>query len=179
MMNRTIGAATLAILAACSNAKKDDAAAMDTASVAAPAMATTGAKDIIETASVSGTFTTLERALEIAGLTETLKGPGPYTVLAPSDAAFAKIPKKDLDALLANKDELARVLKYHVIAGNVPSSQVSTMTEAETLEGGKVGIKVVEGKVMLNGTTTVTSADITASNGVIHVIDTVLMPPKK
>ena len=142
-------------------------------------MAPASAKNIIETAAAAGTFTTLERALTAAGLVETLKGAGPYTVLAPSDAAFAKLPPKDLEALLANKEELTKVLTYHVISGNVPSSQVSTMTEATTLEGGKVEIKVVEGKVMLNGKATVVSADIAASNGVIHVIDTVLMPPKK
>ena len=142
-------------------------------------MAPASAKNIIETAAAAGTFTTLERALTAAGLVETLKGAGPYTVLAPSDAAFAKLPPKDLEALLANKEELTMVLTYHVISGNVPSSQVSTMTEATTLEGGKVEIKVVEGKVMLNGKATVVSADIAASNGVIHVIDTVLMPPKK
>ena len=110
---------------------------------------------------------------------ETLKGAGPFTVLAPTDEAFAKIPQKDLDALLANKEMLTRVLKYHVISGNVPSTQVATMTEATTLEGGKLAIKVVDGKVMLNGKAQVTSPDIAASNGTIHVINTVLMPPRK
>lgn len=182
MMHRTLGAVTLAALAACSGAKKDDAAMMDSAAPAAavaPAMdSASGQKDIVETAVAAGTFNTLAKALTEAGLIETLKGAGPFTVLAPSDAAFAKIPAKDLEALLANKEELAKVLKYHVIAGNVPSSQVSTMTEATTVEGSKVEIKVVDGKVMLNGKATVTSADIVTSNGVIHVIDTVLMPPK-
>jgi len=135
-------------------------------------------KDIIETAASAGTFNTLARALTAAGLVETLKGPGPFTVLAPTDEAFAKIPAKDLDALLADKNKLAAVLKYHVISGNVPSSQVTTMSEAETLEGSKATIKVVDGKVVINGTSTVTGADVKASNGVIHVINTVLMPPK-
>ncbi len=142
------------------------------------AAAATGAKDIVETAVAAGTFNTLAKALTAAGLVETLKGAGPYTVLAPTDEAFAKIPAKDLEALLADKAALTKVLTYHVIAGNVPSSQVTTLTEAATVEGSKVMIKVVDGKVVLNGKSTVTAVDVAASNGVIHVIDTVLMPPK-
>jgi uncharacterized surface protein with fasciclin (FAS1) repeats len=185
MLNRTLAAATLIVLGACSNKPKDDTAAkMDsTATAGSPAMATpsspTAAKDIIETAAAAGTFNTLAKALTAAGLVETLKGTGPYTVLAPTDEAFAKIPAKDLDALMANKEELTKVLKYHVLTGNVPSSQVATMTEATTLEGGKIMIKAVDGKVVINGTSTVTSPDISASNGTIHVVNTVLMPPKK
>ena len=136
-------------------------------------------KDLIETAASAGSFNTLAKALTAAGLVETLKGAGPYTILAPTDEAFAKIPQKDLDALMANKEELTKVLKYHVISGNVPSSQVATMTDATTLEGSKITIKVVDGKVTLNGKADVTSPDIIASNGTIHVINTVLMPPKK
>jgi uncharacterized surface protein with fasciclin (FAS1) repeats len=181
MMHRTVAAFTLVALAACSSEKKDDAAAMDSAAPAAAAVETPAAapKDIIETAVAAGTFNTLAKALTEAGLIETLKGTGPFTVLAPTDEAFAKIPAKDLEALLADKAALTKVLTYHVIAGNVPSSQVSTMTEAATLEGSKVTIKVVDGKVVLNGNSTVTGADVATSNGVIHIIDTVLMPPKK
>lgn len=183
MMNRTLTAATLLVLAACSNKAKDEAARMDSAApAAAPSTvgeAATAPKDIIEIAASAGTFNTLAKALTAAGLVETLKGAGPYTVLAPTDEAFAKIPQKDLDALLANREMLTKVLKYHVIAGNVPSSQVATMTEATTLEGGKIAIKVVNGKVILNGKADVTSPDIAAANGTIHVINTVLMPPKK
>ena len=186
MMHRTIGALALAAFAACSSEKKDDAAAMDSAApaaamtdTAAVAAAAAGPKDIVETAVAAGTFNTLAKALTEAGLVETLKGAGPYTVLAPTDEAFAKIPAKDLEALLADKAALTKVLTYHVIAGNVPSSQVTTLTEATTVEGSKIQIKVVDGKVMINGTSTVTGADVAASNGVIHVIDTVLMPPKK
>ncbi|WP_353267526.1 fasciclin domain-containing protein [Gemmatimonas sp.] len=136
-------------------------------------------KDIIETATAAGNFTTLAKALTAAGLIETLKGTGPFTVLAPTDEAFAKIPAADLNALLADKAALTKVLTYHVISGNVPASTVTTLTEATSLEGSKIAIKVVDGKVMLNGTSEVTTPDITASNGVIHVINTVLMPPKK
>jgi uncharacterized surface protein with fasciclin (FAS1) repeats len=182
-MHRTIGAITFAALAACSAEKKDDAAAMDSAAPAAamtetPAPAT-GAKDIVATAIDNGSFTTLAKALTAAGLVETLQGPGPFTVLAPTDEAFAKIPAKDLEALLADKAALTKVLTYHVIAGNVPSSQVSTMTEAATVEGSKIQIKVVDGKVVINDNSSVVTADVAASNGVIHVIDTVLMPPKQ
>ncbi len=181
MMHRTIGVITLAALAACSGAKKDDAApAMDsTAPVAAPTMEAPATKDIIETAVAAGTFNTLAKALTAAGLIETLKGAGPFTVLAPTDEAFAKIPAKDLEALLADKAALTKVLTYHVIAGNVPAATVTTLTEAASLEGSKIAIAVVDGKVVLNGTSTVTATDIAASNGVIHVINTVLMPPKK
>ena len=183
MTNRTIAAATLLVLAACSTKAKEDAAKLDSAApAAAPAMAgpaPMAPKDLIETAASAGTFNTLGRALTAAGLDETLKGTGPYTILAPTDDAFAKIPKKDLDALMANKEMLAKVLKYHVISGNVPSSQVAGMSEATTLEGQKIAIKLVDGKVTLNGKAEVTSPDIAASNGTIHVINTVLMPPKK
>lgn len=183
MMNRTLGFATMIALAACSGKPKDSAATLDSAApAAAPSMvgdAAMAPKDLIETAASAGSFNTLAKALTAAGLVETLKGAGPYTILAPTDEAFAKIPQKDLDALLANKEELTKVLKYHVISGNVPSSQVATMTDAATLEGSKITIKVVDGKVTLNGKADVTSPDIIASNGTIHVINTVLMPPKK
>ena len=135
--------------------------------------------DIIDTAVAAGTFSTLATALTAAGLIETLKGPGPFTVLAPTDAAFAKIPAADLTALLADKAGLTAVLTYHVVAGNVPAAAVVTLTEAATVEGRKVKIAVVDGKVVLNGTSHVTATDIAATNGVIHVIDTVLMPTAK
>lgn len=134
-------------------------------------------KDIVETAVAAGTFNTLAKALTAAGLVETLKGAGPFTVFAPTDAAFAKLPPAALDALLADKAKLTAVLTYHVVPGAVMASQVVGLSEAATVQGGKVTIKVVDGKVMLNGGTTVTATDIKAKNGVIHVIDTVLMPP--
>ena len=134
-------------------------------------------KDIIDTAVAAGTFKTLATALTAAGLIDTLKGPGPFTVLAPTDEAFAKISASDLKALLADKAQLTAVLTYHVVAGNVPAATVTTLHEATTVEGSKILIKVEGGKVVLNGTSHVTATDIAASNGVIHVIDTVLMPP--
>ncbi len=134
-------------------------------------------KDIIDTAVAAGTFKTLATALTAAGLIDTLKGPGPFTVMAPTDEAFAKIAAPDLEALLADKEQLTAVLTYHVVAGNVPSATVTTLHEATTVEGSKILITVEGGKVVLNGTSHVTATDIAASNGVIHVIDTVLMPP--
>ncbi len=177
MIRRTLALAAVVALAACSGEKTEDVAAkMDSA---APAMEAPAPKDIIETAVAAGTFNTLAQALTAAGLIETLKGPGPFTVLAPTDEAFAKIPAKDLEALLADKAALTKVLTYHVISGNVPASTVTTLTEATSLEGSKIMIKVVDGKVTLNGVSDVTATDIGASNGVIHVINTVLMPPKQ
>ena len=101
-------------------------------------------KDIIDTAVAAGTFNTLATALTAAGLIDTLKGEGPFTVLAPTDEAFAKISESDLNALLADKEKLTAVLTYHVIAGNVPASVVTTLHEATTLEGSTVKIAVVE-----------------------------------
>jgi uncharacterized surface protein with fasciclin (FAS1) repeats len=134
-------------------------------------------KDIVQTAVAAGSFNTLARALTAAGLVETLKGKGPFTVFAPTDAAFAKIPAAQLNALLADKAKLTAVLTYHVVSGAVMASQVVGLKDATTVQGGKVGIAVVDGKVKLNGNSTVTATDIRATNGVIHVIDTVLMPP--
>jgi uncharacterized surface protein with fasciclin (FAS1) repeats len=175
---RLIATLALTSLAACGGAPADDAATTaDSTSMAAEAPAAP-AQDIVETALAAGSFNTLAQALTAAGLVETLKGPGPFTVLAPTDEAFAKIPEADLQALLADKDALTKVLTYHVIAGNVPSSDVVNLTEATTVEGRKVTIAVVDGKVVINGSSTVVTPDVAASNGVIHVIDAVLMPPQ-
>ncbi len=140
-----------------------------------PPVATTPAtSDIVDTAVAAGDFTTLVTAIKAAGLVDTLKGPGPFTVFAPTDAAFAKLPPGTLDALLADKAKLTAVLTYHVVAGNVSSAQVAGMTEASTVQGGKLTIDASAG-VRINGATVV-KADILTSNGVIHVIDTVLLP---
>ncbi len=134
-------------------------------------------KDIIDTAVAAGTFKTLATALTAAGLIETLKGTGPFTVLAPTDEAFAKIPAAALNELLADKAKLTAVLTYHVVSGLVPASAVVTLSEAPTVEGSPITIAVAGGTVTLNGTSHVTATDIAATNGLIHVIDTVLMPP--
>ena len=133
--------------------------------------------DIVGTAVGAGQFTTLAKALQAADLVTTLKGAGPFTVFAPTDAAFAKLPAETLNSLLANPAELRKVLTYHVVAGRVTAADVVKLSEATTVNGAKVQIAVRDGKVVLNGTSTVATADVMASNGVIHVIDTVILPP--
>lgn len=135
-------------------------------------------KDIVDTAVAAGTFKTLATALTKAGLIDTLKGAGPFTVFAPTDAAFAKVPKADLDALLADTDKLKAVLLYHVVAGKVTAADVMKMKDGDqvkTVNGASftLGIK---GKAVTVDNAKVTKTDIKASNGVIHVIDTVIMP---
>jgi len=133
-------------------------------------------KDIVDTAVAAGNFKTLAAALQAAGLVDALKGAGPFTVFAPTDEAFAKLPKDTLDALLKDPKALGDILKYHVVSGKVMAADVVKLTEAETLLGKKVAIKVDGGKVMINDAN-VTATDIEASNGVIHVIDKVILPP--
>lgn len=135
-------------------------------------------KDIVTTAVDAGIFKTLATALTEAGLIETLQGKGPFTVFAPTDEAFAKLPKGTVEGLLKDKEALKKVLLYHVVSGNVMSTDVVKLSEATTVEGSKVKIKVVDGNVMLNNAK-VTTTDVKASNGVIHIIDTVLSPPTK
>jgi uncharacterized surface protein with fasciclin (FAS1) repeats len=143
--------------------------------LAVPAAVRAGeSKDIVDTAVAAGNFKTLASALQAAGLVDTLKGKGPFTVFAPTDEAFAKIPKADLDALIADKAKLTKVLTYHVVAGKVMASDVIKLREAKTVEGQMVKIDASNG-VMINKSKVV-KADIQASNGVIHGIDTVLMP---
>jgi uncharacterized surface protein with fasciclin (FAS1) repeats len=140
-------------------------------------MANAADPDIVDTAVAAGQFTTLAKALEAAGLVDTLKGPGPFTVLAPTDAAFAKIPADQLNALLANKDALTKVLTYHVIRGQVPASEVVQMKTLTPIEGEPIMVSVSNDTVTLNNSAKVVQTDIMASNGVIHGIDTVLIPP--
>ena len=132
-------------------------------------------KDIVDTAVAAGDFNTLVTAVKAAGLVETLKGEGPFTVFAPTDAAFAKVPTDTLNALLADKAALANVLTYHVVAGKVMAADVVKLTSAETVQGQAVSIEVKDGKVYVDGAQAVTT-DIKASNGVIHVIDAVILP---
>jgi uncharacterized surface protein with fasciclin (FAS1) repeats len=135
------------------------------------------AADIVDTAVAAGSFNTLATALKAAGLVDTLKGPGPFTVFAPTDAAFAKLPAGTVESLLKpeNKAKLTSILTYHVVAGKVKAADVVKLKEAKTVNGQSLAIKVDGDKVMVGGAT-VTKADVPASNGVIHVIDTVLLP---
>jgi uncharacterized surface protein with fasciclin (FAS1) repeats len=134
-------------------------------------------KDIVETAVEAGSFTTLAAALEAAGLVEVLQGEGPFTVFAPTDAAFAKLPAGTVEALLADKEMLTKILTYHVVAGTVTSDQVVKLSEAKTVAGIMAPIEVKMGSVYVAGAKVIT-ADVKASNGVIHVIDTVMLPPE-
>ncbi|MGW8264739.1 MAG: fasciclin domain-containing protein [Longimicrobiales bacterium] len=131
--------------------------------------------NIVELAVDAGSFNTLVAAVKAAGLVETLSGDGPFTVFAPTDDAFAQIPEADLQALLADKEALTAVLTYHVVPGKVFADDVVNLSSAETANGQSVEIKTWDGKVMVGGATVV-STDIEATNGVIHVIDKVLLP---
>jgi uncharacterized surface protein with fasciclin (FAS1) repeats len=134
--------------------------------------------DIVETAAASGSFNTLVAAVNAAGLTETLKGDGPFTVFAPTDEAFAKLPEGTLEMLLKpeNKEKLAAILTYHVVSEKVTAEEVVKLSSAESVSGKKIEIKTTDGKVMVDGATVI-KTDVMAENGVIHVIDTVMMPP--
>ncbi len=131
--------------------------------------------NIVETAISAGSFNTLVAAVKAAGLVETLSGPGPFTVFAPTDEAFAQIPADQLNALLADKEALTAVLTYHVVAGKVMAEDVVKLSSATTVNGQDVDIKVWDGKVMIDDAQ-VTTADIDTTNGVIHVINKVILP---
>lgn len=133
--------------------------------------------DIVDTAVAAGQFNTLAKALQTAGLVDTLKGSGPFTVFAPTDEAFAKLPAGAVEDLLKpeNKEKLVKILTYHVVPGEVKAAQVVKLNQAKTVEGQDVKIKVVGGSVMVDNANVV-KTDIVCSNGVIHVIDSVIMP---
>jgi uncharacterized surface protein with fasciclin (FAS1) repeats len=156
-------------------------AALALLAVAAPVQAqynsnATPSEDIVEVATAAGSFGTLLAAAEAAGLVDVLKSEGPFTVFAPTDDAFAKLPEGTVESLLANPEALRAILLYHVVPGRVTAEQVVTMTEAETAQGASVRISTYGETVRINDATVVT-ADIQASNGIIHVIDTVILPP--
>ena len=134
--------------------------------------------DIVQTAINAGNFKTLATALTEAGLVDALKGDGPFTVFAPTDEAFKNLPKGALDNLLKDKEALKNVLLYHVVSGKVSSNEVVDLNKATTMNGSDIKIKTTDGKVMINDAQ-VTGADVMASNGIIHVIDKVLLPPSK
>jgi uncharacterized surface protein with fasciclin (FAS1) repeats len=146
------------------------------ATAAAPSADAAASKTIVGVAAGDKQFSTLVKLVKSAGLAGTLSK-GSYTVFAPTNAAFAKVPKSTLDALAKDKAKLRAVLTYHVVAGKVPASKVVGLTSAKTVNGASVKIAVRGGKVYLNGSTRVTKTDIKASNGTIHVINKVLLPP--
>ncbi|MFQ3667728.1 MAG: fasciclin domain-containing protein [Fimbriimonadaceae bacterium] len=140
------------------------------------AVAKAPAKDIVDTAVGAGQFTTLTKLVTSAGLVDVLRGNGPFTVLAPNDEAFKKVPQRVLDLLASDRELLKQVLTYHVIAGSVKSTDLKNGTSAKTVQGDSVLVHVLRDGVFFN-TAKVVAADIAASNGVIHVIDTVILPP--
>ena len=148
-----------------------------TTMLAGAAMAQDATSDIVDTAVAAGDFTTLVTAVQAAGLVDTLKGEGPFTVFAPTDAAFAALPEGTVDTLLKpeNKDQLVSILTYHVVPGAVMSSDLTEGMSAATVQGGEVTF-TLDGGAKVNDAN-ITTADIAASNGVIHVIDAVIMPP--
>ena len=149
-------------------------AAAAVAAMTSPAFAAD--KDIVDTAVEAGTFQTLVAAVQAAGLVDTLKGEGPFTVFAPTDDAFAKLPEGTVESLLENPEQLAAILTYHVVAGKVMSGDLTDDMKAATVNGADITIDLDNG-VMVNDAT-VTTADIETSNGVIHVIDSVILPPE-
>ena len=163
-------AAVALVVSACSTA------ASPTPEPATPSPAPAG--DIVAVATEAGSFTTLLTAATAAGLVETLQGEGPYTVFAPTDEAFAALPAGTLDALLADTEALKKVLLYHVVEGKVTSDQVVGLTTATSVEGSPIAISVKDGTVYLNDSAKVVTVDVMASNGVIHVIDAVILPPE-
>jgi uncharacterized surface protein with fasciclin (FAS1) repeats len=134
-------------------------------------------KNIVEVATEAGSFKTLLTALKAAGLEDTLSGAGPFTVFAPTDEAFAKLPSGTLDALLKDIPKLKSILLYHVVAGKVSSSQVVKLSEAKSVEGSEIQITSGPSGVMVDGAKVI-KADVEASNGLIHVVDSVILPPR-
>lgn len=191
-MNRSVPAAVavgfVLLLGACSTGTAATPMAPSTmapamSSPAAPTSAMKASADIVDTAVAAGNFKTLATALTAAGLVDTLKGPGPFTVFAPTDAAFAKLPAGTLDTLLKEpKGKLAEILKYHVISGKVMAADVVKLNgqKVKTVQGAEITVQVAGGMVVLVDATgqkvNVVTTDIAASNGVIHVIDAVLLP---
>jgi uncharacterized surface protein with fasciclin (FAS1) repeats len=176
-------AAVPLIIAACGSSNSSASSSPAMSAAASPATSTSASpamaqKDIVDTAVAAGQFKTLATALQAAGLVNALKAPGPFTVFAPTDAAFAKLPKGTIAKLLKDpKGELTKILTYHVVPGNVMAADITNGMTAKTLEGSTVKFTVKNGKVYVNGAL-VTTADVAASNGVIHVINGVLIPKK-
>lgn len=192
-MNRKFAAAGAALsltilLGACSTAAPASTPVAPMSASSSPTASSTAMSesDIVETAAAASDFKTLTAALKAAGLDETLKGPGPFTVFAPTDAAFAKLPEGTVETLLKDpKGQLAEILKYHVVAGEVMAADVAKMDgqKVKTVQGAELTVEVSGDKVVLvdaaGNRVNVIKTDITASNGVIHVIDAVLIPTKK
>ena len=175
MKTYTVMAITLALLATPSALAGGCGSYGDKAEKASAKANMEHKNDIVDTAVAAGSFNTLVTAVKAADLVEVLKGDGPFTVFAPTDEAFAKLPKGALEALLADKEKLRAVLLYHVVKGNVKAGDVVKLTEATSVQGDTIAIAVKDGKVSVDNANVV-KTDVEASNGVIHVIDSVILP---
>jgi uncharacterized surface protein with fasciclin (FAS1) repeats len=183
LMNSTrwLGRVTLAVIAATATAcgQQDDPAvgAMGGTASEMPAAVAAPERDLVQVAVGAGNFTTLVRAVEAAGLVEVLQGPGPFTVFAPTDEAFARLPEGTLESLLQDREALATVLTYHVVPGRITSAEVLSAGSAAptTVQGESLTVTGRDGRVEVDGATVV-QADVMASNGVIHAIDSVVLP---
>lgn len=163
------------VVAACSSS--DDEAVETTAAPTTEAMAEEMTEDTIVDVAIAGEFNTLVAAVQAAGLVDTLQGDGPFTVFAPTDEAFAALPEGTLEGLLEDPEALAEILTYHVVSGEVLAADVVGLDAATTVQGSDISIEVVDGGVVLNGSSNVVATDVMASNGVVHVIDAVILPP--
>ncbi len=168
----TIGSASMAVASNCGSSPAKTSESKGTMTMAGT---TTADANIVETAVAAGSFNTLVAAVKAAGLVETLSGEGPFTVFAPTDAAFDRLPKGTVEALLQDQEKLTSILTYHVVAGDVRAADVVKMNSAQTVNGQYVSIDAKSGNVMIDNATVV-KADIETSNGVIHVIDEVILP---
>ncbi len=162
------------VAAACSD---DSSETTTTSAPSTTAVEAVTENTIVQVASEAGAFETLLAAAEAAGLVDTLQGDGPFTVFAPTDEAFAALPEGTLDALLEDPEALADILLYHVVSGEVLAADVVGLDAATTVQGSDIAIEVVDGGVVLNGSANVVTTDVDASNGVIHIIDAVILPP--
>jgi uncharacterized surface protein with fasciclin (FAS1) repeats len=165
------------VAAACGGDDSDSEATATTVATTTTTVAEEMMDETIVDVAVNNGFSTLVTAVQAAGLVDTLAGDGPFTVFAPTDEAFAALPPGMLDGILADTDALTAILTYHVVSGKVLAADVVGLSSATSLQGDDIAIEVVDGGVVLNGTTNVTATDVEASNGVVHVIDSVLLPP--
>ena len=165
------------VVAACSDSDDDAATTTTAAPTTTEAMAEEMTEDTIVDVAIANEFNTLVAAVQAAGLVETLQGDGPFTVFAPTDEAFAALPEGTLDSLLEDPEALAEILTYHVVSGEVLAADVVGLDAATTVQGDDISIEVVDGGVVLNGSSNVVATDVKASNGVVHVIDAVILPP--
>ena len=178
MKTSNMFACAFVLAAGCASSEPEDTSyAAEETAAGGEETAPVAAADIVDTAQSAGQFSTLVAAVQAAGLVETLKGDGPFTVFAPTDEAFAALPEGTLDSLLLpeNLEQLQAILTYHVVPGDVRASAVVELSSASTVQGGELTIAVEDGAVRV-GSATVLQTDIECSNGVIHVVDSVLMP---